>query len=754
MILRFTRSWALIGIGWLMLAEAVWAMPAYSEVRAAYTESDALLLARDGQPLQSKRIDMAQRRLPWTRIEDVSPALLRALLASEDRKFYEHSGVDWGAAAVSAWRNLWNTRTRGASTLSMQLVGLLEQFDKENPPRQGRRTVSQKFSQAAGALWLERRWKKDEILEAYLNLAGFRGEMLGVAAMSRGLFGKWPDGLDERESALAVSLLRAPGASPQLVATRACGVLQTMTQMKRGSSASSVSCEGLDGLARLALSGGLRDQSMAGGASWLGAERSPGLAPHLAQKLLVQPGERLKSTLDADLQRFARASLQRQLQAIARQNAEDGALLVLDNARGEVLAWVGSSGVLSAAPEVDGVVALRQAGSTLKPFLYALAFERRDLTAASLIDDSPLAITTGNGLYVPQNYSPDYRGWVSARMALGGSLNVPAVRTLVRIGPDSFRDRLYDFGFKSLTENGDYYGFSLALGSADVSLLMLANAYRTLANGGEWSPLRVTADDARKPCGDGGCRGVFAGAARRVAAAAPVFIVADILSDRSARVGTFGLESWLATPYWSAVKTGTSKDMRDNWCVGYSTRYTVAVWVGNAAGEAMHDVSGVSGAAPVWREVMDWLHRGRAKAPGMVPAVPAGVTKQAIRFEPPEKIKEASRQEWFLTGTGMSVVHLAENKALAHIAYPGQGTIIALDPDIPPERQRVALQLSGQAAVGWQWRIDGKPQGPAVREVFWRPMPGRHRLTLLDAAGVELEAVEFEVRALRGRSAK
>ena len=753
MISRLLRSWAFVAIVWLMLGEAVWAIPAYSEVRAAYTESDALLLARDGQPLQSKRIDMAQRRLPWTRIEDVSPALLRALLASEDRKFYEHSGVDWGAAAVSAWRNLWNTRTRGASTLSMQLVGLLEQFDKGNPPRQGRRTVSQKFSQAAGALWLEQRWKKDEILEAYLNLAGFRGEMLGVAAMSRGLFGKWPDGLDERESALAVSLLRAPAASPQLAATRACGVLQTMAQMKR---ASSVSCEGLDGLARLALSGGLRDQSMVGGATWLGAERSPGLAPHLAQKLLVQSGERLKSTLDADLQRFARASLQRQLQAIARQNAEDGALLVLDNASGEVLAWVGSSGVLSAAPEVDGVVALRQAGSTLKPFLYALAFERRDLTAASLIDDSPLAITTGNGLYVPQNYSPDYRGWVSARMALGGSLNVPAVRTLVRIGPDNFRDRLFDFGFRSLTENGEYYGFSLALGSADVSLLMLANAYRALANGGVWSPLRVTADGERRPCGEGGCRGVFAGAAKRVAAAAPVFIVSDILSDRSARVGTFGLESWLATPFWSAAKTGTSKDMRDNWCVGYSARYTVAVWVGNAAGEAMHDVSGVSGAAPVWREVMDWLHRGRGKFAQIVKPLPEGLVRQAIRFEPPEKIREAPRQEWFLTGTGtgMSVVHLAESKALAHIAYPGQGTIIALDPDIPPERQRVVLQLSARAAVGWQWRIDGKPLGSALREVLWRPLPGRHRLVLADAKGTELEAVDFEVRALKGKSAK
>ncbi len=738
--------------GWALCCAPASALPSFAEVRAAYTESDAVLLARDGQPVHSKRIDMTQRRLAWTRIEDVSPSLRRALLASEDKNFYAHAGVDWGAAAASAWRNLWNTRTRGASTLSMQLVGLLDAFDGENARRQSRRSVPQKLSQAAGALWLEQRWKKDEILEAYLNLAGFRGEMVGVAAMSRGLFGKWPDGLDERESALAAALLRAPGASAPVVARRACGVLRAMAQMRQDTA----DCDGLDGLARLALSGGLRDQS----AGWLGQEQSPGLAPHLAQKLLRRPGERLKSTLDADLQRFASASLQRQLHNLARQNAEDGALLVLDNASGEVLAWVGSSGALSDAPEVDGVTALRQAGSTLKPFLYALAFERRDLTAASLLDDSALAISTGNGLYVPQNYAPQYRGWVSARMALGGSLNVPAVRTLVRVGPDALRDRLYDFGFKSLTGNGDHYGYSLALGSADVSLLMLANAYRTLANGGEWSPLRVVQGKVRPPCTESGCSGVFDGVSgtgrRRVAAAAPVFIVADILADRAARVGTFGLESWLATPYWSAAKTGTSKDMRDNWCVGYSPRYTVAVWVGNAAGEAMHDVSGVAGAAPVWREVMDWLQRGgNARAGANAPAPPpAGVRRQAIRFEPAEKIREAARQEWFIAGTGMSVVRLAESTALAHIAYPGQGTVIALDPDIPPARQRVALRLSGQPGAGWQWRIDGQPLGPAGHDVLWRPSPGRHRLALADAGGNELETVGFEVRALKGMRMK
>jgi len=729
-----------------LLSGEAGALPAFSEVRAAYTESDAVLLARDGRPLHSQRIDLGVRRLPWTRIEDVSPAFLRALLVSEDRHFYEHGGVDWSAAAASAWRNLWNTKTRGASTLSMQLVGLLD----EDARRHGRRSVAEKLGQAGSALWLEQRWQKAEILEAYLNLAGFRGELVGVAAMSRGLFGKWPDGLDERESALAAALLRAPGASPQTVAARACGVLQAMAQMKRAPA----DCAGLDGLARLALAGGLRAEAGSGG--WLGAERSPDLAPHLAQKLLGRPGERLKSTLDADLQRFASAALQSQLRDIARQNAEDGALLVIDNASGEVRAWVGSSGALSAAPQVDGVIALRQAGSTLKPFLYALAFERRDLTAASLVDDSPLAVTTGDGLYVPQNYAPQYRGWVSARMALGGSLNVPAVRTLVRLGPDAFRDRLHAFGFKSLTESGDYYGFSLALGSADVSLLMLANAYRTLANGGRWSPLRVSADAQRVPCEEGGCRGVFGGPPRRAAAAAPAFIVTDILADRAARAGTFGLESWLATPYWSAAKTGTSKDMRDNSCVGFSRRYTVAVWVGNAAGEAMHDVSGVSGAAPVWRAVMDWLQRGDgAGRPGVRsegPPPPSGVLRQAIRFEPAGRISEAARQEWFVAGTGMAVVRLAESTALAHIAYPGQGAIIALDPDIPPERQRIALQLSGQPDSGWQWRVDGQALGSAARQTLWRPHPGRHRLALAERGGREVETVTFEVRALKGRT--
>lgn len=708
------------------------ALPSFGEVRAAHKPSDAWLLARDGTPLATLRLDQSVRRLPWVKLGDISPALRRAVLTSEDKRFLDHAGVDWQAAVAGAWGNLWNQKTRGASTLSMQLVGLLDAETR----RKGRRSLLEKLDQSAAALLLERHWSKDQILEAYLNLVPFRGELEGVAAMSRGLFGKWPEGLDEQEAALAAALLRAPNTRPELVARRACGLLREMQR--------EALCRDIDAVAAVALGSVLHRP-----------DQTPQLASHLAVKLLTQPGQHVRSTLDAGLQRFAGETLRRHLGALEKRNVEDGAVLVADNATGEILAWVGSSGELSDAAEVDGVTALRQAGSTLKPFLYGLAFERRDLTAASLIEDAPLTLATGNGLYAPQNYEPDYRGWVSARMALGGSLNVPAVRTLVRIGADEFQQRLRRFGFDSLTERGDWYGYSLALGSADISLLMLANAYRTLANEGRWTSLRATPDGKAAPCRAESC-GAFAGSPRRALSPEASFLVGDVLADRAARAGTFGLESWLATPYWSAAKTGTSKDMRDNWCAGFSRRYTVAVWVGNASGAAMHDVSGISGAAPVWREVMDWLHRGdaagRGRAASRAPEPPAGVVAQTIRFEPAANYTaEPPRREWFLAGTERSVVRPAGAQALARISYPAEGMVIALDPDIPPGRQRLPLQLSARAAAGWQWRIDGQPAGRADRTSRWLPQPGKHRLALVDAQDTELDAVAFEVRALRGR---
>lgn len=723
---KLTRQIFLLLWG-LTLSQLAIALPSFEQVRSSYRPSEATLLARDGRPLHRLRVDLQVRRLAWTPLSDISPALVRAVIAAEDKRFMEHAGVDWLAAGSAAWGNLRGQRTRGASTLSMQLAGLIE----EDGQRRGQRSIFAKISQSTAALRLEHTWSKAQIVEAYLNLVAFRGELQGVGAMSRLLFGKWPHGLNDRESAIAAVLLRAPNASAPVVTRRACALLRELQREPE--------CQGLDAFTFQVLNKYFSPIQ----------HETPQLAPHLARKLLKTPGEALRSSLDADLQAFSNATLRQHLVALRSQQVEDGAVLVIDNHSGEILVWVGSSGDLSSAADVDGTTALRQAGSTLKPFLYAQAFGQRHLTPASLIEDAPLSLETGSGLYTPQNYDPDWRGWVSARHALAGSLNVPAVKTLVRVGSNAFHNRLKAYGFSSLKEDGDWYGYSLALGSADISLLMLANAYRTLANSGQWSPLRVTPGPkaVRMLCQQAGCEGVFQGKARTVDSAKATFLVADILADRAARSGTFGLESWLATAYPASVKTGTSKDMRDNWCIGFSRDFTVAVWVGNASGQPMHDVSGISGAAPIWREVMDKLHAGR-KSNAMKP--PAGIVQRKIRFEP---AIEPERQEWFLNGTEMSVVRAARQEALARIAYPADGSIIALDPDIPPNRQFIPLRLSTAAPKGWHWKINGKKHSPANDAARWLPQPGRHRISLHDANGAEIDQAHLEVRTLRGRPA-
>ncbi len=671
----------------------------FEEVRARQVSSEAVLVDRNGVTLHELRVDERVRRLPWTALEDVSPALLVAVIRAEDKRFYQHAGVDWRALGDAAVDTLLRGAPRGASTLSMQVASMLEPTLKA---RGSRRTMAQKWDQIGAARELERYWNKRQILETYLNLATFRGELEGVAAASYGLFGKDPSGLDERESALLAALLRGPNAPPTTVARRACAL------------AGATDCAPLERLA----------QGCLGRAPQL--EPRFAMAPHVARQLLSANARRVQTTLDARLQVLATDAIARQLSLLAGRNVHDGAALVIDNASGDVLAYVGNSGTSASAPFVDGVIARRQAGSTLKPFLYGLAIEQRLLTAASLLDDSPANLVTPAGLYVPQNYDREFRGLASVRTSLAGSLNVPAVRALMLVGTDRFAERLHDLGFDGVVESGDYYGFSLALGSADVSLWQLANAFRSLANGGWWSKARLQVAPAAKPL--------------RAMDADASYVVSDILADRAARSVTFGLDSPLSTRFWTAVKTGTSKDMRDNWCVGFSRRYTVGVWVGNFDGSPMHDVSGVAGAAPAWLDIMNGLHRGEAKA--SVPARPVDVILQRVSFVPEV---EAARDELFLRGTDVAeIVVKPSGSAGTRIVYPGDGAILAVDPDIPDAAQRVRFIATGNAA-SLAWRIDGEMMGE-VEAGLWRPRPGRHELQLLDGAGVVLDQARFEVR--------
>jgi penicillin-binding protein 1C len=425
-----------------------------------------------------------------------------------------------------------------------------------------------------------------------------------------------------------------------------------------------------------------------------------------------------------DLQRYALETLRHQILQVRSRNVQDGALLVVDNGTGEVLAYAGNAGDVGSARYVDGTQALRQAGSTLKPFLYGLAFDRRLLTPVSMIDDSALDVPVPGGIYRPRNYDNFFRGLVTARTALASSLNVPAVKTLGLVGVESLVGALRDFGFRDLRP-ADYYGPSLALGSADVRLWDLAGAYRALANGGVYQPLRLTF-------------GEVPGTRRQALSTAAAFLVSDVLSDREGRSATFSLESPLSTRFWTAVKTGTSKDMRDNWCVGYSDRYTVAVWVGNFSGEPMWDVSGVTGAAPVWLEIMNWLHRDRSSR---APVPPPGIESREVEIAG----LGHNRREWFLSGTETSLVKRAASPSTARIAYPAPGTVIALDPDIPAGSQRVFFEVE-HAGPSQRWRLDGEDIGECRPLVLWEPRPGKHRLALLDGAGSLLDTVDFEVR--------
>jgi penicillin-binding protein 1C len=669
------------------------AVPTPQEVKAAWRPSDTTLLDRHGETIATVRVDMTGRRLAWVALDDISPALGRAVLQAEDQRFMEHGGIDFQAIGKAAWDNLFSSgrqRTRGASTITMQLAGLL---DPKLAPRSMGRTWGRKWDQALAARELEAGWNKRQILEAYLNLASYRGELQGIGAAARGLFGKAPSGLDAGEAAILASLLRAPTAPPRTVAKRACTLARELDAR--------TDCATIEWEVDAAFS---RTASAP-------ASAATGVTPQLVRRLGGTAGSVVRSTLDAGLQRFTVAALRRHLAELAERNVGDGAVIVIDNASGDVLAYVANGG----AGEVDGVTALRQAGSTLKPFLYELALERGQLTAASLLDDTPVDIPTVGGLYVPQNYDHQYRDAASVRTSLAGSLNVPAVRTLMLAGLERFHERLRALGFTSLTEAPEFYGWSLALGSGDVSLQELAHAYRTLANGG--------VQDGK----------------RRVLDARASFIVADILSDRAARSTTFGLSNELATGFWSAAKTGTSKDMRDNWCVGFSDRYTVGVWVGNFDGRSMWDVSGVSGAAPVWRDVMDYLHRDRPSRP---PAAPPGVVRQTVRFAP---AVEPERSEWFVRGTEVALVEmLPPAKRAPRIVYPAADSVIALDPDIPVPLQRVSFRAYGGA--GLRWALDGADAGPADQGAAWTPLPGKHELKLVGADGRAVAAARFEVR--------
>ncbi|MBI4535464.1 MAG: penicillin-binding protein 1C [Ignavibacteriae bacterium] len=544
----------------------------------------------------------------WRPIKEISPHLLNAFIASEDTRFRRHAGIDPLAISRAIVQNVRAGRlVAGGSTITQQVIRNVYHHP---------RTLIYKVLEAWCALRLERLVTKDDILLQYVNRIPFGNQVFGIEAAAQLYFGKPARQLSLAESAFLAAIPNSPTVNDPYrrfdrVRQRQQYVLGRMMQERY-------------------ISGDEMEDAVQEPLVLVPAE-SQFRAPHFTQMVVERipweprPSE-IHTTLDYHIHKSAQSLLQAHLIRLKRHKITNGAIVVIDNRSSEIVALVGSRNFFDPHTDgqVNGALALRQPGSTLKPFMYGLALEF-GLTASDLLPDIPRRTMTEQTDFVPENYDRKYHGPVRLRNALACSYNVPAVRVAERLGEEALLQKLHIVGFESLQKPASFYGVGLTLGNGEVTLVELANAYASIARGGMFQAVKsvVKVLDAEQRV----LNLPPLEAERPVFSPQVTFLLTDILSDPQARAPSFGANSSLNLPFPCAAKTGTSKDYKDNWTVGYTPSYTVAVWVGNFNGDPMKGVSGITGAAPLFRDLMLLLHQGK---PVEDFTVPPGVTTATI----------------------------------------------------------------------------------------------------------------------------
>ncbi|MFH0920974.1 MAG: penicillin-binding protein 1C [Fibrobacterota bacterium] len=527
------------------------------------------------------------------RLQEVSPDYLKALIAIEDKRFYRHPGIDPLAMARALKINLQCRRIKsGASTITEQLARAVW-FEGRS------RTWLTKVREMWYAVRLDATLSKHEILEQYVNRVSFGNNCRGIASASWFYLGKAVTALTIADAAFLTLLPQNPRYNNPFGVGRNRTKAEYMRQCRRllaGNIIDTAECQRIRQLYPLR-----------------GFHLTRFAAPHFVEYVLralpVDSINRVQTTLDLAVQRDCERGVEKWLDLCAPYHVTNASVIVFDNRNGDVLAYVGSRDYWDDEyqGQVDGVNSLRQPGSTLKPFLYALALHNGK-TPASLIPDIPARFKTAGGFFEPLNYDKKFHGPVRLREALGCSYNIPAVWMCDQLGTETFLLLLKRTGLSDLKKTAVEYGPGLALGNAEVTLMELARAYTLFPRRGyPVKPRFVSAvrylDGHESVTPDSGLE------EKPVLDDGSLRLVEDILSDNDARLPAFGEYSALRLPFPCAAKTGTSKDFKDNWCVGWTREYTVAVWAGNFDGSSMHHVSGVSGAAPIFHEIMKSLDR-------------------------------------------------------------------------------------------------------------------------------------------------
>jgi penicillin-binding protein 1C len=669
---------------------------------------------------------------PWNvhdvvALHEIPPFLRSAFIAAEDKRFFEHDGADWLARAAALVTNVRNVRAvRGASTITEQVVRMLH-------PRP--RTIWSRWLEGWEAASLERVFGKNEILEFYLNQVPYAANRRGVRQAASYYFARDLGTLSKQEMLALAVLVRAPTRFD----------LRHAPQASEGAIRRLADALAVAGALTPAERAALRGQTLT-----LQSPQLPVAAPHFiryARANLAAAGAasaaRRTTTLDAGLQAAVQGLLDRRVQHLRGRRLHAGAVLAVEHGSGEVLAWAvaGGGGAEGPTSHIDAVTTLRQPGSALKPFLYALALDG-GWTASAVIDDAPLAESTSGGLHSYENYSRRFYGPVTLRDALGNSLNIPALKTLQSVGIERYLDVLRALGFAALTEHPDFYGDGIALGSGAVTLFELVQAYAVLANGGVFRPLSTVLDDPAP-------RGTH-----RVFSAEAASLVANILSDPDARALEFGRDGILSLPLQTAVKTGTSSDFRDAWAVGFNHRHTVGVWMGNLDQTPTDGVTGSTGPALLLRSVFAELGRdaGQMRPLYLSPRL----TRHGVCVPAPPRTSAAEpcvqRDEWFLPGTTPAAMSVAARGGeTLRFSRPTPGLQLAYDPRLPAGNQVFEFVVNGTAAGDRVvWAIDGQrvaTESPAYR---WPVTRGQHRVAASiwrhGAPIAELAEVAFTVR--------
>lgn len=629
-------------------------LPSPERLRARASLGATRVLDRNGRLLYSVPDPFGAQRSPIP-LSQMSPALIRATIAVEDASFYDNPGIDLRGIARAIWLNLRHGQiVAGGSTITQQLARSF----LIDPSLAHERTLERKAREIILALKLTTILSKDEILELYLNQTYYGAMSYGVEAASQRFFGKPARDLDLAEAALIAGLPQAPSrydpfVNPDAARARQRDVLAAMVRAGfiTPAEAESAASEPLQFRSNCVTPGCL---PRAPHFVFFVLER---LAAELGPDAVARGGLTITTTLDLGLQEAAELALRRQIDALSNprdgspdRRARNGAVVVLDPRDGAILAMVGSPDFTNDAiqGQVNAALALRQPGSAIKPLTYAAALER-GWTPATTILDIPTAFTDADGrVYAPQNYDRAFHGPLSLREALATSSNVAAVRTLDFIGVPALLEMAARLGVASLDDEPGRFGLALTLGGGEVTLLELTGAYAAFANGG----MRVTPYAVRDISGAAPFK-VSATLMQKAPSPALdpqiAYLISDILSDRYARMRAFGGALDIDRP--AAVKTGTTTDWRDNWTVGYTPDRAVGVWIGNADGQRMEAVSGVTGAAPVWRQVMLAAHEGLPPRPFVRPP---GIIEATICAEGgllPSPVCPATRLERFIAGT-------------------------------------------------------------------------------------------------------